>query len=135
MIKRRSFLSGLTLGIASIWLPPDPESKIYSFISRPNFNVPTLRIYSGKVPRDADSPIKNNFLLSEIQLTKRGNEFNGTDFSANNTGIATFARLYDSNGLAVMDFRGNSMGLNTPYISSGCTIMMGMHIENGLILT
>lgn len=121
-MQRRSFLAGLTAGIAGLWLPGEP-SRVYSFI-RPVRRAPVLRIFAGSIPLDADTAITNVMMLSEISLSKIGDAWRGTDHAADNSGVASFARLYGAYGETVLDLRGEAMGLNSRHISAASHVSM-----------
>ena len=72
-----------------------------------------LRIYDGSQPADADTAVSTQNILSEHTLSDpsaaaaSGGVLTfsavGSDTSANNTGTATWFRISDSNGNAVLD--------------------------------
>ena len=72
----------------------------------------TVKIYTGTIPTTPDTAVTTQTLLGELTLSKPcGTITNGVltfgavtqDSSANATGTATWARLSDGNGAAVMD--------------------------------
>jgi len=90
-----------------------------------------VRIYAGVLPDSADDPIVSQTLLAELTLSdpcgvvsNKALTFDPItmDNSANGTGTATFARVFDSNGVLVIDVdvtdvAGNgAMKLNTTSI-------------------
>lgn len=91
-----------------------------------------LRIYSGTAPPSADSALSNNTMLSEIPLLQFGEEWKGNDFSADNTGVATFARLYGPDGNTILDLPGEQMGLDSRHIVTGVSISMQLRLGRGL---
>lgn len=70
--------------------------------------APLLRIYSGTKPTDCATALSGNTLLSEITLPSdwlaaasggsKSKSGTWTDASADNTGTASFYRIYDSAG-------------------------------------
>jgi hypothetical protein len=139
-MQRRSFLAGLVATAAGLLVPArlleDDPKRVYSFVRRPR-GKPTLRIYAGMQPLDADAAISRQTLLSEIELT--ASQFNagewhtrvafdghtgfarnafgapfhlhGVDAAANATGTASFGRLVDGYGETVMDLIGDELVL------------------------
>src|SRR6185436_21094116 len=96
-----------------------------------------LRIYSGTRPTDADTALSGNTLLAELTMgsTAFGASSGGvltanaitSDSSADATGTATFARLFQSNGTTVIaDFSlatsGSEVTVNTTSIVAGAVV-------------
>jgi hypothetical protein len=96
-----------------------------------------LRIYSGTRPTDADTALSGNTLLAELTMgaTAFGSASGGvltanaitSDASADATGTATFARLFQSNGTtAIADFSlatsGSEVTINTTSIVAAAVV-------------
>lgn len=102
-----------------------------------NANSGILRIYDGTRPTDADTAISGNTVLAELTMnaTSFGAASGGvltanaitSDSSANATGTASWARLWQSNGTTpIADFSVGTSGaeciLNTLSIVSGAVV-------------
>jgi hypothetical protein len=96
-----------------------------------------LRIYSGTRPTDADTALSGNTLLAELTMnaTSFGSASGGvltanaitSDSAADNTGTASFGRLFQSNGTtAIMDVSVGTSGteaiLNTVSIVANAVV-------------
>lgn len=106
---------------------------------RDNLNNGFLRIYSGTRPTDADTALSGNTLLAQLTFgatafpaasggVLTANAITG-DSSADATGTATFARLFESNGTTVFaDISvsatggGGELQLSTTSIVSGVAV-------------
>jgi hypothetical protein len=75
---------------------------------RDNFNGALMRVYSGTRPTNADTALSGNTLLAELTLNATAfpaasggvltaNAITG-DTSADNTGTASFVRIFESDG-------------------------------------
>jgi hypothetical protein len=131
-MQRRSFLSGLVATGVGLWMLREPE-RVYSFIRRPTFPKfqPTLRIYGGTMPLDADAAI-SNLMLSEVPLSFKDGKWHGTDFAADSSGTVSFARLYGANGETILDMPRRSLGLNSGYVLMGAQIQMELLLDKRL---
>lgn len=94
-----------------------------------------IRIYSGTAPANADTALAGNTLLAELTCSDPSASPSATktltlsaitqDSSANATGTATFFRLVDSTGLAVLQGDvtatggGGALEMNTTSIITG----------------
>jgi hypothetical protein len=76
-----------------------------------------------------DVALTERLMLSEIPLSRLGDRWDGSDLSADNTGVVSFARLYDGDGVAVLDLPRENLGLNTPHICAGYQISMSMQLN------
>jgi len=100
-------------------------------------NSGLLRIYSGTRPTDADTALSGNTLLAELTMgaTSFGAASGGvltanaitSDSSADATGTASFARLFQSNGTtAIADFSVGTSGteviINTTSIVAAAVV-------------
>lgn len=102
-----------------------------------NCNSGFLRIYDGTPPATVDTALSGNTLLAELTLnaTSFGAASGGvltanaitSDASANATGTASFARIYQSNGTTQVlqcsvGTSGADLNLNTVSIVSGAAV-------------
>lgn len=102
-----------------------------------NCNSGKLRIYSGTRPTDADTALSGNTLLAELTMnsTSFGSAASGvltanaitSDSSADATGTASFARLFESDGTTVVaDFSvgtsGTEVVINTVSIVAAAVV-------------
>lgn len=78
-----------------------------------------LKIYTGTIPTTPDTAIGTQVLLGELTLSKPCGTISAgaltfaaitQDSSANATGTATWARLFDGDGVAVMDIDVSATG-------------------------
>lgn len=100
----------------------------------------TIKIYSGTIPADIDTaPSGSNLILAELTFSDPcGTVTDGVltmgaitqDSSANNTGLARWARILDSTGATVADVDVSSTGgggtlqLNTVNIVAGGPVLI-----------
>lgn len=96
----------------------------------------TIKIYSGTQPATADTALSGNTLLGTLTFSKPsfGASANGTitanaiaqESNSPNTGVATFARIQDSNGNTVFDCDVGTASatciINTTSITAGGTV-------------
>ena len=104
---------------------------------RDNFNSGKLRIYSGTRPTDADTALSGNTLLAELTFgatafpASSGGVLTAnaitSDSAADNTGTASFARCFESDGTtAICDMSVGTSGteviLNTTSIVAAAVV-------------
>lgn len=104
-----------------------------------NCNSGKLRIYSGSVPANADASLGGATLLAELTMnaTSFGAASSGTitanaitaDTSADETGTASFFRVYESDGSTVVyqgtvGTSGADLNLNTTSITAGVQVQV-----------
>lgn len=95
--------------------------------------APLLRIYSGTPPANAAAALSGNTLLAEITLPSdwmaaasggsKAKSGTWTDSSANNSGTATFYRIYDSGGTTCHEQ--GTVTLSVPLTTNGSTAANG----------
>lgn len=104
-----------------------------------NCNSGRLRIYSGSVPANADAALGGATLLAELTMnaTAFGAASGGTitanaitaDTSADNTGTASFFRIFQSDGTTVVyqgtvGTSGADLNLNSTTINAGVQVQV-----------
>lgn len=115
---------------------PASASTLAKYANANNF---TIVIFSGSIPKNADTVLGSdnvelatiNVLNSYVQQPSNGTlVISGeplTSSPATNSGVATFARIYNENGIPVMDC---DVG-----ISGSVFILVSTSITSGLIVT
>ncbi len=99
---------------------------------------PTLMVYDGEVPADADVPLGEQRLLAELPLTlSRAGvaiRLRGFDSAANAAGVATFARVLNRHGV-VVQVRDEELVLINSLEGSTHTIVTGMFVRTDFTLS
>lgn len=122
-MKRRAFLSGLTVTATSLILPYEPE-RIYSFVT-PILRAPTLRFYSG-INLQTPLVARARDCILEIPLAKVQGQWCGVEFitSLLQVKYEAFCMLHDAEGKSISEitnsirgatlFRGDSLSVSIP---------------------
>lgn len=128
--------NGLTGSVTSLPVLGASASSLSQYVNSGNF---TIVVYAGNLPKNADTALGTDNLPlasivipnSSVQLPSNGTlQITGEPFTsspATNSGIATFARIYDENGNVVMDC---DVG-----ISGSTLILVSVNIEKSLVIT
>ena len=100
--------------------------------------APTLLVYDGEIPDDADAPLCNARLLAEMPLelnrTAKAIHGYGVDDASNANGVARFARVVSRNG-TVLQVLGHEIELFAESGERTAIVFTGMRLEARLEIT
>src|SRR6185369_41345 len=100
--------------------------------------MPTLLVYDGVIPMNADSPLGDARLLSELplelEMVEDGTRAYGRDFAANATGSARFGRIVGPLGSVVFQLRDEDLVLISESGAQTRTIVTGMHVRTDFVI-